>query len=51
MFVLKDEADWENLIFLGSVFQRVGARERERAFTVRFGIDIEMECTVAYTVV
>ena len=27
--VLKDEADWENLIFFGSVFQRVGAKKEK----------------------
>jgi hypothetical protein len=26
---LKDEADWENLIFLGSVFQSVGAKKEK----------------------
>ena len=30
--VLKDETEWENLIFLGSVFQSVGAKkEKERS--------------------
>ena len=30
--VLKDEVDWENLIFFRSVFQRVGAKkEKERS--------------------
>ena len=30
--VLKDEADWENLIFFGSVFHRAGAKkEKERS--------------------
>ena len=27
--VIKDEADWGNLIFLGSVFQRVGAKKEQ----------------------
>ena len=39
------KAEWENLIFLGSVFQRVESKDRERALTVRFGIDSCMHST------
>ena len=34
--VLKDEADWENLIFFGSVFQSVGAKEENSPYDFVF---------------
>ena len=37
--VLKDEADWENLIFGGSVNSVPEGWSKEREFTIRFGID------------
>ena len=45
--VLKDEADWENLIFFGSVFQRARAKKEKERSPYDFVLtDHEMECTV-----
>ena len=49
--VLKDEAEWENLIFFGSVFQSVGAKkEKERSPYYCYSVNSPLPWPVSFSV-